>query len=220
MVIAIGIFLLGGLGYGILLRMTGGYSDLGQRSVWYPAILAGLGLCLAVLAYAPAGSFVYYCAFAGVCLSCAALPVIGFSLRRKAPATEKTLHGSIQAVIGAAGGILSFTISYLLVTELWMDRDFVWITLRLVLPIAVLTAVFDTIEGFSPKYLFVGAAVQYGLLIAFAEPLFAFLFQGDLHSGFFASRWPEYLGAAFPYPALVTLGQFLLVCILRFRKRK
>lgn len=126
----------------------------------------------------------------------------------------------LQAVIAVMCGIFSFTLTFLFLHRFRTGDDFVWIVLRCLLPTACVAVVLTLNGRFSCPYIFLGAGVQYALLILFAKPLFQFLFLGDLDRGYFGSRWLEYIGSCFAYPVVVTLGQFALLWLPgKFRKK-
>ena len=137
--------------------------------------------------------------------------------------------GLLDAGLGMIGGLLSFAVSFVFVQTFFVPTDqivteFIYFTLRVILPVVVVVSILEVFSGLTFVFVWLGAAVQYILLIVYAEPLYSYLYNGaDLNNGFLGDNWLPYIGKNFLIPVAVTVLQFsvlLIIKLIRSRKTK
>lgn len=108
--------------------------------------------------------------------------------------------------------ILTFSINFFLIPRMMSGiPDVLWMTAMILLPLGAAWLFYEKFSRPAPGLLFAGMGIQCLLLVVMAGPI-SLAFGASIEH---TLGWFEYIGAAFPWPLVVTLAQFLLIVCIR-----
>lgn len=108
--------------------------------------------------------------------------------------------------------ILTFSIDFLLIPRLMRGiPDILWMAAMVLLPLGAAWLFYEKFSRPVPGLLYAGMGIQYLLLIVMAGPISQAFGSSIAHT----LGWFGYIGAAFPWPLVVTLAQFLMIVLIR-----
>ena len=118
---------------------------------------------------------------------------------------------SKNLIITVICALLTFVIDFFFVPKVMRGiPDFIWMGMMVLLPTLLAILLFVRDKEYKQWNLFVGMVIQYVLLIAFASPISQTFGSSIEH----ALGWFGYIGAAFPWPLVVTIIQFVVLKII------
>ena len=121
---------------------------------------------------------------------------------------SKTYRNLIITIISA---LVTFVIDFLVIPKVMRGMpDFIWMSMMILIPVFLVVLVFFKDKEYKRWNLFAGMAIQYILLIALANPISKLFGTSIEHT----LGWFGYIGAAFPWPLVVTEIQFVVLKII------